>query len=178
MVGRKWVIFYDSSISTTTPWKRYHMKPIILPCQGNLWGVSTKDYALTLTTVLYVHRTHLFGQGIIGPYLSNRVNKKKFTSLITNRSQSNQVIQNSHLDPWFRLMPNRSYAHPSLQMNFYWKLRMDCFASMQGFHPKEGLSWKKILNPLMIQTQNRSNGPQSYTSSFILGLWTFLSWSI
>ena len=26
-------------------------------------------------------------------------------------------------------MPNRSYVHPSYQMNFYWKLRMDCFAT-------------------------------------------------
>jgi len=36
VVGRKWVMFYDSSISTTTPWKRYHMKPIMFLCQGNL----------------------------------------------------------------------------------------------------------------------------------------------
>ena len=43
VVGRKWVIFYDSSISTTTPWKRYHMKPIIFPCQGNLRGVSPRN---------------------------------------------------------------------------------------------------------------------------------------
>ena len=104
-------------------------------------------------------------------------NKFTFKSSITDRCQSNQVIQNSHFVPWFWLMPNRSYAHPSFQMNFYWKLRMDCLASMQGFHPKEGLSWK-ILIPLMIRTQNRSNGPQSYTSSFIMGLWTFLSCSI
>ena len=86
-------------------------------------------------------------------------------------------IQNSRLVPWFWLIPNRSYVHPSYQMNFYWKLRMDCLASMQGFHPKEGLSWK-ILIPLMIRTQNRSNGPYSYTFSFIMGLWTFLSFSI
>ena len=78
------------------------------------------------------------------------------------------MIQNSHLVPWFWLMPFRSYAHPSLQMNFYWKLKMDYFASMQGFHPKEGLSWK-ILNLLMIRTQNCSSGPQNYTSSFIMG---------
>ena len=44
-------------------------------------------------------------------------------------------------------MPNRNYVHPSFQMNFYWKLRMDCFVSMQGFHPKEGLSWKKYSLP-------------------------------
>ena len=43
-------------------------------------------------------------------------------------------------------MPNRSYVHPSYQMNFYWKLSMDCFATtfifdeMWGFPPKEGLS--------------------------------------
>ena len=43
VVGRKWVIFYDSSISTTTPWKRYYMKPIIFPCQGNLRGVSPRN---------------------------------------------------------------------------------------------------------------------------------------
>ena len=41
------------------------------------------------------------------------------------------------------------------------------------------MGWvEKILTPLMIRTQNCSNGPQSYTSSFILGLWTFLSCSI
>ena len=32
VVGRKWVIFYDSSISTTTPWKSYHTNPTIFPC--------------------------------------------------------------------------------------------------------------------------------------------------
>ena len=39
--------------------------------------------------------------------------KKKFTSSITDRCQSNQAIQNSHLVPWFWLMPNRSYVHAS-----------------------------------------------------------------
>ena len=43
-------------------------------------------------------------------------------------------------------MPNRSYVHTSYQMNFYWKLRMDRFATtfifdeMQSFLPKEGMS--------------------------------------
>ena len=81
------------------------------------------------------------------------------------------------------IMSNRSYAHPSLQMNFYWKLRVDCFAitfifdEVRGFLSKEGMSWK-VLICLMPQTRNCSFGPQSYTSYFIMGLWTFLSCSI
>ena len=49
-------------------------------------------------------------------------------------------------------MPNRSYFHPSYQMNFYWKLRMDCFATtfifdeMWGFPPKEGMSGNSFLS--------------------------------
>ena len=60
--------------------------------------------------------------------------------------------QSSFLNPWFWLMPNRSYAHPSYQMNFYWKFRMDCFATtfifdeMRSFLPKETMSWKKLIS--------------------------------
>ena len=60
--------------------------------------------------------------------------------------------QRSFLNPWYWLMPNRSYVHPSYQMNFYWKLRMDCFAStfifdeMRSFLPKMGMSWKKLIS--------------------------------
>jgi hypothetical protein len=101
-------------------------------------------------------------------------------SLMTDRCQSNQLIQNSHLIPWFWLMPNRSYFHPSYQINFYWKLRLGCFATIISFEceallvPKEGMSWKKLIS-LMTWTQNRSYGPHSYTSSFTMGPWTYLS---
>ena len=91
--------------------------------------------------------------------------------------------QISFLNPSFWLMPNRSYVHPSYEMNFYWKLRIDCFATtfifdeMQSFLPKEGMSWKKFVS-LMTWSRNCSFGPQSYTSSFTTGPWTFLSSSI
>ena len=50
-------------------------------------------------------------------------------SSITDRCQSNQENKkNSLLTPWFWLMPNRSYNRISFQLNFYWKLRMGCFA--------------------------------------------------
>ena len=58
-------------------------------------------------------------------------------------ANQNQVVQNSHLTPWFWLMPDRSYNHSSFQLNFYWKLRMDCFA-MQSFSPKEGMNWNSF----------------------------------
>ena len=77
-------------------------------------------------------------------------------------------------------MTNRSYVHPSFQLNFYWKLRMDCFATtfifdeMRSFLPKEGMSWKKLIF-LVIRTQNCLFGPQSCTSSFTMGPWTIPS---
>jgi hypothetical protein len=86
---------------------------------------------------------------------------------------------NSHPIPWFWFMPNRSYIHPLFKMNFYWKLRMDCFATififdeMRSFLPKEGMSWKKLIS-LVTRTHNCSFGPQSYTSSFTIGPWTIL----
>ena len=51
---------------------------------------------------------------------------------------------------------------------------MDCFVTafifdeMQGFPPKEGMSQKKLIY-LGIRIWDRSYGPQSYTSSFIMG---------
>ena len=60
---------------------------------------------------------------------------------------------------------------------------MDCFATTfildetRGFLPKEGMSWKKLIS-LMTWTQNSSYGPQSCTSSYIMGPWIFLSCSI
>ena len=88
-------------------------------------------------------------------------------------ANQNQVVQNSHLTPWFWLMPDRSYNHSSYHLYFCWKLRMYCFVitfifdETQGFPPKEGMSRKKLI-PLGTRTQNHSYGPQSYTFSFIL----------
>ena len=97
-------------------------------------------------------------------------------------ANQNQVVQNSHLTPWFWLMPDRSYNHSSYHLYFCWKLRMYCFVitfifdETQGFPPKEGMSRNKLIY-LGIRIWDRSYGPQSYTSSFIMGPWTFLSYS-
>jgi len=91
-------------------------------------------------------------------------------SSIIDRCQSNQVIQNSHLTPWFWLMPDRSYNHSSFQLNFYWKLRMDCFA-MQSFSPKEGMSWNSFSSGPELRIVHMAHRV-THSLSF-MGPWTF-----
>ena len=68
-----WGESLEPSSLDLVPHPATRLNPEMFPCQGNLQGVFTKEYASTLTTVLYVRRTHLFGQRIIGTYQSNRV---------------------------------------------------------------------------------------------------------
>jgi len=95
-------------------------------------------------------------------------------------ANQNQVVQNSHLTPWFGLMPDKSYNHSSYHLYFCWKLRMYCFVitfifdETQGFPPKEGMSRKKLIY-LGIRIWDRSYGPQSYTFSFIYGAMNVLA---
>ena len=83
------------------------------------------------------------------PIKSSETNSHSYPQLLIDANQ-NQVVQNSHLTPWFWLMPDRSYNHSSYHLYFYWKLRMDCFVTtfifdeMQGFPPKEGMSWNSF----------------------------------
>ena len=111
------------------------------------------------------------------PIVSSEPNSHSCPRLPIDANQ-NQVVQNSHLTPWFWLMPDRSYNHSSYHLYFCWKLRMYCFVitfifdETQGFKPKEGISRKKLIY-LGIRIWDRSYGPQSYTSSFIMGPWTF-----
>ena len=110
------------------------------------------------------------------PIESSEPNSHSYPRLPIDANQ-NQVVQNSHLTPWFWLMPGRSYNHSSYHLYFCWKLRMYCFViafifdETQGFPPKEGMSQKKLIY-LGIRIWDHSYGPQSYTSSFIMGPWT------
>ena len=81
------------------------------------------------------------------PIESSEINSHSYPRLSIDANQIKWVkVHFLILDFW--LIPNRSYVHHSYQMNFYWKLRMDCFATtfifdeMWGFRPKEGMSWK------------------------------------
>ena len=60
-------------------------------------------------------------------------------------------------------------------MNFYWKLRMDCFATtfifdeMRSFLPKMGMSWKKLIS---LMTELRIV-PMAHIVIHSLSLWGY-----
>ena len=145
--------------------------------RGNILGVFHQRICLDINHRFIVRRTHSLGQGITGakPIKSSEPNSYAYPRLPIDANQIKR-IKNSLLTPWFWLMPNRSCNKVSYKLNFYWKLRMDCFA-MQSFPPKEGMSWNKLIT-FGTQTRNRSYDPQSCTSSYIMGSWTFLCGSL
>ena len=115
------------------------------------------------------------------PYRSNRVRQTP-TVILDYRSMPIKSSE-SKFTSYSLILIYAQWKLCSRFMNFYWKLRMDCFATtfifdeMWGFPPKEGMSGEKFIS-LMTRTRNCSFGPQSYTSSFTMGPWTFLSFSI
>ena len=87
------------------------------------------------------------------------------------------MIQNSHLVPWFWLMPNRSYFICASVGSLGW-IALPPHSSLMKW--KDSYLRRGELEEIHLphdQTRNRSFGPQSYISSFTMGPWTFSSWS-
>lgn len=83
------------------------------------------------------------------------------------------------LDCW--LMPNRSFVHNSYQMNFYWKLRLDCFASSfifdehKAFYLRRGWAGRNSC-PLSLRSDDSFWPIQfhSHITRDLVNLWAIL----
>jgi hypothetical protein len=150
----------------------------MLLCCGNIRGVSTKEYASTLTTVSQ-------SVGLIFWSTDHRGCADQIEW--TNSPSYPQLLIDANRIKWLKihiLFLDFDWCpiEVTITLHFNWTSigslgwivlwSHSSLMKRKAFHLRRG---RKKLIPLRTRTQNRSYGPQSYTFSFIYGAMNILA---